>query len=59
MKNQFWFNADWKAYSCCARHPVNGVIEYVFLKPIRQRVKLITQRQKQGFFKYYDIYQGV
>ena len=55
MKGQFWFQADWKAWSCCARHPVNNVVEYVFLKPIRQRIKLMTQRQKQGGNKYYTI----
>jgi hypothetical protein len=55
IKYTFWYNADWAAYYCCARHPVKNIINYIFLKPHRLRTKLVTQRQKQGGNNYFSI----
>ena len=49
-KTHFALHADFFAWCAIARHPVNGVVYYEFLKPIRQRLKLMAQRKNSNRF---------
>lgn len=57
MKNQakthFTLHVDFFPWCAIARHPVNGVVYYEFLKPIRQRMKLMALRKNKN--KYYSV----